>query len=293
MSVRSATAPAVTAALTLALTLLLLTSASTLAGASAAAAAPARFSGAVPGPAAAPAPAPAPTSTGGSAGWTPPVGPVSVVHGFDLPSDPYGPGHRGVDLLAPAGGLVRATADGVVTFAGFVAGQGVVTVSHGGLRSTYEPVIATVHAGDHVRAGDPLGRLSTGPGHCGLQTCLHLGVRVGKVYLDPLTFLGHPRIRLLPVWGVPPPTWADRLLAVARSAADGGMPRVTRRGRPARRPAPAPTRPSATAASHASSSPGAQPAAVAAGLAGLGGLGAVAARAAARRRRSAGGAQPR
>ena len=284
MPLRSATVPAVTAALTLLLM--------TPGGTAAAATVPS------PGPVSGPAPGSAsgPTSTDGSAGWTPPVGPVSVVHGFDPPSDPYGPGHRGVDLLAPAGGLVRATADGVVTFAGFVAGRGVVTVSHGGVRSTYEPVIATVHPGDHVHAGDPLGRLSAGPGHCGLRTCLHLGVRVGKVYLDPLAFLGRPRIRLLPVWGVPAPTWADRLLAVARSAADGELPKITRRGRLPRRPAPAPTRPSPDSPSRSSSSPLAQPAALAAGaagLAGLGGLGALGAGAAARKRRAAADAQPR
>ena len=61
-------------------------------------------------------------------------------------------GHRGVDLRAagPATRVHRPAA-GVVAFAGRVAGRGVVVGRPpGGLRTTYEPVAATVARGDPV-----------------------------------------------------------------------------------------------------------------------------------------------
>ena len=67
--------------------------------------------------------------------------PLRVVRAFEQPAGPYGPGHRGVDLAAAAGDAVRAAADGTVTFAGSVAGRGVVVVRHAdGVRTEYEPL---------------------------------------------------------------------------------------------------------------------------------------------------------
>lgn len=88
----------------------------------------------------------------------------------------------------------------MVTFAGPLAGRGVVTVSHGGLRTTYEPVTATVAAGDAVAAGDPLGTLASGTSHCGgYPPCLHWGLLRGTTYLDPLLLLGLSHPILLPI----------------------------------------------------------------------------------------------
>ena len=53
----------------------------------------------------------------------------AVVAGFDPPADPWGAGHRGVDLLGHAGQPVRAALPGTVTYAGGLAGRGVVVVS--------------------------------------------------------------------------------------------------------------------------------------------------------------------
>jgi len=92
-----------------------------------------------------------------------------------------------------------ATARGSVSFAGRVAGRGVVVVDHGALRSTYEPVSPTVRVGDHVDAGDQVGLITANGSHCWPDVCLHLGVRRGDTYLDPLSFLGSLPVRLKPL----------------------------------------------------------------------------------------------
>ncbi|MFF3908559.1 murein hydrolase activator EnvC family protein [Streptomyces sp. NPDC001848] len=138
----------------------------------------------------------------------------TVVRGWEPPATPYGPGHRGVDLAAAAGDPVRAVAAGRVTFAGRVAGRGVVAVDLTGtgdppLRTTYEPVRASVREGDEVDPGDVLGVLEPSTAHCP-GPCLHWGLRRGETYLDPLSLLPPWLLRagpsrLLPVEGVPVP----------------------------------------------------------------------------------------
>lgn len=127
-----------------------------------------------------------------------------VVHGFDPPDDPWGAGHRGVDLAGLPGQVVRAGLGGRVTFAGRLAGRGVVVVDHGGTRTTYEPVAATVRVGDRVGTGDPVGVLEPAPSHCAPRSCLHWGWLQGETYLDPLDLVGARRVRLLPWEGLPP-----------------------------------------------------------------------------------------
>lgn len=105
-----------------------------------------------------------------------------------------------MDLGGAPGLTVRAAGSGTVVFAGIVAGRGVVSVAHeGGLRSTYEPVTASVAVGDVVGVGEPLGVLAAGHAGCPVSACLHWGVRRGKDYLDPLVLLGLGRVRLLPL----------------------------------------------------------------------------------------------
>lgn len=121
-----------------------------------------------------------------------------VVARFDPPVDPWGRGHRGVDLLGQVGQPVRAALPGRVAFVGTIAGRGVVTVDHGATRTTYEPVTAGVQVGDSVGAGSPLGRLELSGSHCFPRACLHWGWLRGEVYLDPLLLVGEVEIRLLP-----------------------------------------------------------------------------------------------
>lgn len=137
----------------------------------------------------------------GAFGWPLPGFPA-VLRPFEAPSQPYGPGHRGVDLGGVVDSPVLAAGTGVVVFTGMVAGRPVVSIDHpNGLRTTYEPVVASVRAGDTVARGAEIGRLLAGHDGCAAAACLHWGVRRGAEYLDPLRLLAPGRVRLLPLDG--------------------------------------------------------------------------------------------
>ncbi|HEX4018842.1 MAG TPA: M23 family metallopeptidase [Frankiaceae bacterium] len=129
--------------------------------------------------------------------WQPPLVPMTVTRHFEPPPTPYAAGHRGVDLAGVPGETVVAAGAGEVSYAGLLAGRGVVVVVHGALRTTYEPVQATVKRGARVAKGEPLGTLQTGHAGCPVAACLHWGLLRGNAYLDPLSLLGGQRIRLL------------------------------------------------------------------------------------------------
>lgn len=123
----------------------------------------------------------------GSYSW-PVRGPV--IRPFDPPATAYGSGHRGIDIAAPVGTTVRAAADGVVSFAGAVAGELFVSVDHpDGVRTTYSWLShITVAPGQHLRRGAALG--ASGRGHLGVEPAhLHFGARVGSTYIDPMLLL--------------------------------------------------------------------------------------------------------
>lgn len=129
------------------------------------------------------------------------AGPADVARGFEPPPQPWAAGHRGVDLRSAPGSPAVSPVAGVVTFAGPVAGRGVVTVTDGnGRRSSVEPVLASVRTGDVVGAGQVLGVVLAEGSHCAPATCLHWGVRVSDVYVDPLALLpGAGPVVLLPL----------------------------------------------------------------------------------------------
>jgi murein DD-endopeptidase MepM/ murein hydrolase activator NlpD len=138
------------------------------------------------------------TGTAGDWGWPLPP-PHHVVQPFDPPDRPWLPGQRGVDLAGHAGERVLSSGDGVVSFAGSVAGIGVVSVTSGSLRTTYEPVRPVVHRGDTVALGTVIGRLLLAHSQCLPAACLHWGLLRGSTYLDPLALLGLATVRLLPL----------------------------------------------------------------------------------------------
>lgn len=135
-----------------------------------------------------------------------PVEPVAVVARFAPPEVPWGSGHRGIDLGARTDQPVRSTTDGIIGFAGVIAGKPVVTVLLAdGRRVTYEPVRSSLRPGASVAAGDTLGTVAALGGHCGgLAGCLHIGLLRGETYLDPLVLLRRPSV-LKPLTGTPRP----------------------------------------------------------------------------------------
>ena len=138
-----------------------------------------------------------PVSAGPSWGW-PLDGPPSVTRPFAPGPTPYSPGHRGADLSARPGAAVRSAGAGVVAYAGRLAGRGVVVVVHGALRTTYEPVDASVAVGEPVLRGQRIGSLAAGHRGCPVAACLHWGLRRGLDHLDPLRLVGAGPVRLLP-----------------------------------------------------------------------------------------------
>ncbi|MFE7404440.1 murein hydrolase activator EnvC family protein, partial [Streptomyces sp. NPDC057557] len=165
-----------------------------------------------PAPTPAPAPAPSPVPRPDGARLWPLAGRPAVVRGWEPPASTYGRGHRGVDLATEPGTAVLAAASGRVSFAGRVAGRGVVAIEVAGtgdppLRTTYEPVRALVTKDERVTAGQVVAVVEAGPFHCA-SGCLHWGLRRADAYLDPLSLLPPELLRrgpsrLLPVFGVP------------------------------------------------------------------------------------------
>lgn len=143
-------------------------------------------------------------------GFRSPVdGQVQVVTPFDPPDQRWLAGHRGVDLASAPLAVIRTPAEGIVLFAGLVAGRPVLSIDHGdGLRTTYEPVRATAQAGEVVSAGQSVGHLLAGHRDCPVSACLHWGARVASTgpsgdyeYVDPLSLLSQELrpIRLKPL----------------------------------------------------------------------------------------------
>ena len=99
-------------------------------------------------------------------------------------------GHKGVDLAAPTGTPVYATADGLVGMAQPFSSYGnYVQIEHGGAMQTRYAHLSSyvVHVGDNVQKGDLIGYVgstgrSTGP-H------LHYEVRVGGEAVNPIPYM--------------------------------------------------------------------------------------------------------
>ena len=144
----------------------------------------------------------APAGAGASGQWRWPVaGSHRVVHPYQPPAHDWLPGHRGVDLGVGSSRVVYAVGVGRVSFVGQIAQRSVIVIAHAGnLRTTYEPVTATVRLGQRVAAGQRIGMLQRNGSHC-RPSCLHLGLKRGTPYLNPLLLFAPTRARLLPHLG--------------------------------------------------------------------------------------------
>jgi hypothetical protein len=181
------------------------------------------------------------TAAAGASRLQAPLRPLTVTRHFEPPPTPYAAGHRGADLAGVPGEAVLAAGAGVISYAGPLAGRGVVVVVHGPLRTTYEPVQATVRRGSRVAKGQEIGRLQVRHPGCPVAACLHWGLLRGDTYLDPLSPLGEQRIRLLPP-GDP------RVTPIASLAPAHRAPALSVAGLPAQTPSPGVTWPVAALA---------------------------------------------
>jgi hypothetical protein len=106
--------------------------------------------------------------------WMPIAG--AVVRGFDARAGPYGPGHRGIDIAAPVGELVRTPAAGRVVFAGPLAGTTWVSLRIApGVLVTLGPLLDPA-----VTAGPVGSRSPIGPGRPGSWGCSGGSRRPGR-----------------------------------------------------------------------------------------------------------------
>ena len=112
---------------------------------------------------------------------------------FGQRNDPFsgeGEFHTGVDISAPQGASVQATADGVVTLSEWSGGYGrLVIVDHGGGIQTYYAHLSRffVHPGQEIRRGELVGAV----GATGRVTAphLHYEVRLGGAPVNPYRYL--------------------------------------------------------------------------------------------------------
>ncbi len=127
-----------------------------------------------------------------------PVKNPEVVRGFDKLEHNWDAGHRGVDLRTETHDELIAPADGVIAFAGIVAGKSVVTIRHGPLTSTFEPAVSNRAVGASVSRGDVFAQVQGASDHCSSE-CVHWGLKRGKgQYVDPAAMVRGRRIGLLP-----------------------------------------------------------------------------------------------
>jgi murein DD-endopeptidase MepM/ murein hydrolase activator NlpD len=112
---------------------------------------------------------------------------------FGERTDPFsgeGAFHTGVDISAPTGTPIRATADGIVIFAQMENGYGrLVKIDHGNGVQTYYAHLSRfyVQAGQDIRRGELLGAVGTS----GRVTAphLHYEVRLGGAPVNPYRYL--------------------------------------------------------------------------------------------------------
>ena len=99
-------------------------------------------------------------------------------------------GHTGIDIAAPAGTPIKATADGKITFSGYSGGYGyVVKISHGNGIQTYYGHCSKLYVstGEKVKAGDVIAAVGSTGNSTGNH--LHFEVRVNGQEVNPQKYL--------------------------------------------------------------------------------------------------------
>jgi hypothetical protein len=133
--------------------------------------------------------------------YQPPVD-ARVIDPYRAPPGPYAAGNRGIEYATAPGAPVLAAGDGTVSFAGVVAQQQWVALTHAdGLRTTVGPLgEVLVAAGQKVERGELLGRA---------DAALLFTVRRGDEYIDPAAILGGaaPVVHLAPEQQIDARVW--------------------------------------------------------------------------------------
>jgi murein DD-endopeptidase MepM/ murein hydrolase activator NlpD len=119
---------------------------------------------------------------------------ATVIDPFRAPECARCAGNRGIEYAVPANAVVRSGLRGEVVFVGMVANVRYVVVRASAdprVRVTYGGLAdVVVSQGEELRRGDALGTMGEsdahGSGDAHGTARLHLGVRVGDEYMDPL-----------------------------------------------------------------------------------------------------------
>lgn len=119
---------------------------------------------------------------------------ATVIDPFRAPECARCAGNRGIEYAVPANAVVRSGLRGEVAFVGMVANVRYVVVRASAdprVRVTYGGLAdVVVEQGEELRRGDALGTMgesdARGAGDARGIARLHLGVRVGDEYMDPL-----------------------------------------------------------------------------------------------------------
>lgn len=137
--------------------------------------------------------------------WRQPFrGGFTLVKAFNPPDRPWLSGSRGVWLnLHNPQGTIESPCDGRVIYSAELAGRKVLSIDCGGIHSTFEPVVTTLHTGQSVKRGEQIASVppleSEWTSTSIQEGEIHWGAKVSRTrYINPLRMLtGHPRLKTL------------------------------------------------------------------------------------------------
>ncbi|HEU0310362.1 MAG TPA: M23 family metallopeptidase [Sphingomicrobium sp.] len=123
-----------------------------------------------------------------------PVKSAEFTSGYGIRSDPFRGGaarHQGIDLAAPVGTPIYATADGIVSDAGYNSGGygNLIKLDHGrGIETRYGHLSRVlVRPGQHVARGQMIGHMGSTGRSTGSH--LHYEVRIDGRAVNPIPFM--------------------------------------------------------------------------------------------------------